>query len=152
MLNYKKIILIVILLGLVFFFYWFFFLSKVDNTNIPSGNLQAQSPAVNTSSYDKEFVSSLLGLRSINLDVSVFNSKIYKALTYPENPITEDYFMESGRNNPFLPIGLDANKINPSNQNQTKDITTNISTSTENTVTATTTPVITKPKPIPKNF
>lgn len=111
--NHKNTILIIIAVLFAFFGYWFFFLSKKDTTPkaTQNGSLTAQAPiATAKTTYDKEFVTSLLGLNSVNLDVSVFQSKAYQALSYPEVPFVVNYIRESGRDNPFLPIGVDVNK------------------------------------------
>lgn len=138
-LNHKKTILIITLLLLTFFGYWFLFVSKKDNTSTTSrsSNLNLQ-PQVNVSNtpYDKEFVTSLLGLNSVNLDISIFESKTYKALDYPKIPFTINYSTESGRNNPFLPIGVNQDVINKDilNQNKTDTVApTTISTTTSKT-------------------
>ena len=110
--SHKNIILIIIIVLLAFFGYWFLFLSKKDE-NVPAqkGALSTQAPVVaGKTQYDKEFVTSLIGLHSVNLDVSVFQSKVYQALSYPEIPFIVDYTRETGRDNPFLPIGVDTNK------------------------------------------
>ena len=109
--NHKNTLLITIAVLLAFFGYWFFFLSKKDAMPqaAQNGSLTAQAPAANKS-YDKEFVTSLLGLNSVNLDVSLFKSKVYQALSYPEVPFVINYSRETGRDNPFLPIGVDVGK------------------------------------------
>lgn len=158
--NNKKIILILIIILLAFFGYWFFFLSKKDaqnainqSNNQTNQNVTAQTPSSNTQ-YDKDFVSSLIGLNSVNLDVSVLSSKTYKALNYPDKPFVVNYSMDSGRDNPFLPIGSDT-AANSNIQSQNKEI----DNATSSTVTATTSNIInnntsttTTVKPIPKKF
>lgn len=145
--NHKKTILILIITLLVFFGYWFFFLSKKDNqqnaNKSTNQNLKPQAVVSNTP-YDKEFVSSLLGLSSVKLDASIFQSKVYQALSYPEIPFVVNYPRESGRDNPFLPIGLDTTSPDKNIQNQNK--TENVATSTTLTSTSTIS------KPIPKKL
>ncbi len=143
--SHKNTILIIIAVLVVFFGYWFFFLSKKD-ASIDTQNtsaLQAGTPAANTT-YDKEFVTSLLGLNSVNLDVSIFQSKVYQALSYPEVPFVVNYSRDTGRDNPFLPIGIDAT-VNQTVQTQNKPTETNTSP-------APTTSSSTTPKPTPKTF
>lgn len=126
--NHKNTILIIIAVLLAFFGYWFFFLSKkdVNPKAAQNGNLVAQSPvAATNTTYDKEFVTSLLGLNSVNLDVSVFQSKVYQALSYPTVPFVVNYTTETGRGNPFLPIGIDTGKGQVSTQTQTTESTAN---------------------------
>ncbi len=133
--NHKNTILIIIIVLLAFFGYWFFFLSKKEaiKPNQPSRGLTAQAPAVVTSTpYDKEFVTSLLGLNSVSLDVSIFDSKVYQALSYPEIPFVVNYTRDAGRNNPFLPIGVDVVKPN--------DVKTQVNVNPSATTTSTTPP------------
>jgi len=150
--NHKKTILIIIAVLLAFFGYWFFFLSKKEavqpNT---TGNLTTQAPDASNTQYDREFVTSLLGLNSVNLDVSIFQSKVYQALSYPEIPFVVNYTRETGRANPFLPIGVE-----PGSGAQTVTTQTNVTpaaTTTSNSTT--TTPRGTgssTPNPTPKTF
>ncbi len=158
--NHKNTILIIIAVLLAFFGYWFFFLSKKDATPKANknGSLTAQAPvATAKTSYDKEFVTSLLGLNSVNLDVSIFQSNVYQALSYPEVPFVVNYTRETGRDNPFLPIGVDFNKSqtvqaqvnantapNPTVQSPTNNVSA--STSTTPAKATSTAPVIPKPK------
>ncbi len=153
--NHKKTILILILVIVAFFTYWFFFLSKKDsnqNTQNTNQNVKAQG-SVSNPQYDKEFVSSLLGLSSVSLDVSILQSKVYKALNYPETPFVVNYSMESGRKNPFLPIGVDEGENTTANVRVQENTTVVTPPSNEpapapiSTTTNTTTV-----KPIPKKF
>ncbi len=119
-LNHKKIILIIIAVLIAFFAYWFIFLSKKDtkdSAGIQPSNLNTQ---INSSEndYDKEFVISLLGLNSVKLNVSMFQSKEFKALNYPEVPFIIIYPKEFGRNNPFLPVGLNSTISNTKTETQ----------------------------------
>ena len=109
----KKTILILIIILIAFFGYWFFFLSKKDaqdsinqSNNQTNKNVKAENTSSNTQ-YDKEFVTSLVGLNSVDLNVAVIGSKTYNALSYPDIPFVIDYPVDSGRDNPFLPIGSD---------------------------------------------
>lgn len=151
--NHKKTILILILLIIVFFAYWFFFLSKKDvkdNTG-QNSNLKTQNIASGTQ-YDKDFVSILLGLSSINLDTTVLKSKTYQALTYPEVPFVVSYPTESGRNNPFLPIGSDVTNT-PRNQRNLEQNTQNQTPATVATPPQTPSAAsTTKPTPTLKKF
>jgi len=149
--KHKNKILIIIALMLVFFGYWFFFLSEEDAAGVANTGLTSQSPAISNTQYDKDLVTSLLGLNNVRLDVSVIDSKVYKALSYPEIPFVVNYSRESGRNNPFLPIFFD-NSINagvniPSQVNVNN---TPVATSTTNTPAATSTR--TTPTPTPRVF
>ncbi len=162
-LNHKKTILIIIILLVTFFVYWFVFVSKKDASNTvnksPNQNLQTQVNVSNTP-YDKEFVTSLLGLNSVSLDVSIFESNAYKALDYPKTPFTINYSTESGRDNPFLPIGVNSNNVNSNTliQNKTNIPTTSVSTSSATTTLKTptgkipTTVSTSTLNPVPKQF
>lgn len=153
--NHKKTILILILVIVAFFTYWFFFISKTDsnqNTQNANQNVKAQG-ATSNPQYDKEFVSSLLGLSSVSLDVSILQSKVYKALNYPETPFVVNYSMESGRKNPFLPIGVDVSDnatANVKNQENTTEVAPPVNESPVIPPPATTS--TTTVKPIPKKF
>lgn len=111
--RHKNILLIVIGLVLVFFGYWYFFLSKktpqVQNSTggaLVKTNDVAVSATAGNKKYDKEFVSGLLSLNTINIDTSLFASEAYQALSFPEKPFPVDYDFSHGRQNPFLPIGV----------------------------------------------
>lgn len=156
--NHKNTILIIIIVLLAFFGYWFFFLSKNEaiKPNQPSRGLTAQAPAVTTSTpYNKEFVTSLLGLNSVSLDVSIFESKVYQALSYPEIPFVVNYTRDAGRNNPFLPIGVDVvKKTNTPTQVNESDTNPNPSmvpaTNATDTAPVSVLPTKTTPKNTPK--
>jgi hypothetical protein len=169
-LNHKKTILIIIAILILFFGYWFFFLSKTDTNSQSSSknSLQPQSSSqVKTSGtpYDKEFVASLLGLNSVDINVSVFQSKVYQALSYPQVPFVVNYSRESGRDNPFLPIGIDSSNNAPVlDQNKSGNNIDSTTTDSSSTVNISTTsnsvvkyPVKKQPqktpiKPQPKKF
>lgn len=155
--NHKKTILIIITVLIVFFAYWFIFVSKNDvakqsNTQSLNTNLKNQINVSNTP-YDKEFVSSLLGLNSVKLDVSVFETQAYKALNYPEVPFVINYSKESGRNNPFLPIGIDSGVLKTNIQTQNKkDIQVSSTTQPVPTTLKSSTSSVSVPVPTPKKF
>lgn len=161
--RHKNILLTIIGLILVFFGYWYFVLSKkgVSNQKNATGgglvktNDATPSAVAGSKSYDKEFVAGLLNLNTINLDVSIFESLAYKALSFPEQPFAVDYNIPYGRQNPFLPIGVDAVGISTSITTQTAsdltdtvDAASSVSTTSPVTPMATTTPV----KPTQKTF
>lgn len=150
--NHKNTILIIIFVLLAFFGYWFFFLSKKDATQTTRANqsLKAQNPVASNTQYDKDFVTSLLGLNSVNLDVSIFQSKVYQALSYPEVPFVVNYSRDSGRENPFLPIGVDPARV----QNvQTQTASAPSEAPAPVTATPAATPKTTPaPTPTPKKF
>ncbi len=161
--NHKKTILLIIATLIIFFAYWYFFVSKKDtstNEGVGLSGLSTGAPSVSGTKYDKDFVASLITLNSVNLDTSIFESNTYKVLNFPETPFPENFFRESGRTNPFLPIGIDESGVNnnTSVQNQLNigNIPVAVSTSTtitnnikNSTSSASTTETI---KPIRKNF
>jgi len=144
----KKIILILILIIAIFFGYWFFYLSKKDVQEGADTNLKTQTKSSNTQ-YDKEFVSSLIGLNSVNIDVSILQSKVYAVLNYPEQPFIVNYSMESGRNNPFLPIGFEGTGVRSETQSQTVAPAATTSVISDPVATSTATSTV---KPRPKTF
>lgn len=161
--NHKKTILLIIATLIIFFAYWYFFVSKKDtstNEGVSLSGLTTGGPAVSGTKYDKDFVASLITLNSIKLDTSVFESNTYKALNFPETPFPENFFRESGRINPFLPIGIDISGINNNTsvqeQSNLGNIPVAVSASTTNannvknsTSSASSTETI---KPIRRNF
>jgi hypothetical protein len=132
--NHKKIILIVVSVLIVFFLYWYFFISKNDSPDTTNTELElTDSEALpEENPYDEGFVSSLIGLSGISLGTSVFESKTYQALNYPQKPFVINYSTEHGRSNPFLPIGID------SNSTVTGVTLQNVSTSSKSTTTTST--------------
>lgn len=113
--KHKKILLTLIGLVILFLAYWYFVLLKkpTQTQNMNTGGLTAnvgqEEPVSSTTSssakVDKEFVSGILALNSVNIDTSVFATEAYKKLTFPDNPFPVDYALQVGRVNPFLPIG-----------------------------------------------
>ena len=154
--NHKKTLLIIILIIVAFFAYWYLFLSKKQLDKELGKNVKSQD--INSyTKYDKEFVSSLLGLNSVNLDVSIFESKTYQLLNYPDKPFEIIYPKDTGRKNPFLPIGVDnIIKTNTQVRDKKENPIENTSTgTTQSDTVSTTTSTTTKtnnPKPIPKTF
>jgi flagellar basal body-associated protein FliL len=161
--NHKKSILIIIVILLAFFGYWYVFVSKKDaltKSTAQSSNQNLRTQVnISDTPYDKEFVSSLLGLNSVSLDVTIFESKVYKALNYPEIPFVINYSTESGRSNPFLPIGVNSESVNIDNLEQintnetTSSSTQPIPTTLKDNKPASSKPAsTTTPAPTPKRF
>ncbi len=165
--THKNIILIIIVVLISFFGYWYFFISKKDSKNSQSSTsaLTTQKPVDISSSdaqYNKEFVSSLLGLNTVNIKTSIFKSKVYQALNYPEVPFVVNYSKETGRSNPFLPIGVDgSNGVQNTGNTQSKNVSDTVlnTTSTSSTTTlnqnqnsSSTNNSTTTPKPSPRRF
>ena len=155
--RHKNILFIIIALIVVFFGYWYFALSKKTTTpakTTTTGGLvkttETPSALAGSKSYDKEFVAGLLNLNSINLDISMFESVPYKALSFPEKPFAVDYDIPYGRQNPFLPIGVNAVGVLPSITTQNNPIPTPepVENPSETTVAATTTPAATTTAPV----
>lgn len=158
-LNHKKTILIIIATLIAFFGYWYLFINQKDTSKQDTNQIKSSSAKLNTLTtnnlYSKEFVSSLVGFNSVKLDISIFELNEYKALNYPEKPFDINYSKESGRDNPFLPIGTEGRSS--INSLQTQDKTKTISNETDltsklSTTTSTTASTTTKPKPIQKTF
>lgn len=110
--NHKKTILIIIALLLAFFGYWYFFISKKDTSTKNTGQIKSTNaksgPVAPDGLYSKEFVASLVGFNSVKLDVTIFELNEFKALNYPEKPFDINYSKDAGRDNPFLPIGIES--------------------------------------------
>jgi hypothetical protein len=135
--NHKKTLLLIIATLILFFGYWFFFISNKKPSNSSSSGLTNTVMNVSNTQYDREFVESLLSLSYVNLDMSIFNSRTYQALNFPEIPFVVNFSRESGRDNPFLPIGVDQVSTPSNIQNQL-----NINTNTGiNTASSTSNPV-----------
>lgn len=165
--RHKNILFSIIGLILIFFGYWYFVLSKKTpaKTTGASGTggliktTETPSATAGSKSYDKEFVAGLLNLNTINLDVSMFESVAYKALSFPEKPFAVDYNIPYGRQNPFLPIGVNAVGISSSITTQNSGSATETDNSTVEEVSpatttppaATTTPVQPTKKTFPAN-
>ncbi len=147
--RHKNILLTIIALILVFFGYWYFVLSKKDSVttqNSTGGALVKStdgtpSATAGAKSYDREFVAGLLSLNTINIDVAVFDSVAYKALSFPEKPFTVNYDIPYGRQNPFLPIGVNAVGISSAITTQQTQRVNNATTSVANPA-ASTTPAV----------
>jgi hypothetical protein len=159
--NHKKTILIIVITLVLFFGYWFFFISNKDTAETSQSSGISSSPInVSNTEYDREFVESLLSLSYINLDVSMFNTRTYQVLNFPEIPFVVNFTRESGRDNPFLPIGVDGANTSsniPTQLNVNTNTNTNVraGTSTLNTPVIGPLPATTSTStvnPIKKNF
>lgn len=165
--NHKNIILIIIVVLIAFFGYWYFVISKKDpkNNQSTTSALSTQQPSGTKNSdtqYNKEFVTSLLGLNSVNIKTSIFQSKVYQALNYPEVPFVVNYSKDAGRYNPFLPIDVEGSNSSQNNANsQSRNVlnadlgaqsTVSTSTVNQNLNSTSTNNSTTTPKPSPKRF
>lgn len=162
--KHKKLLLIVVGLVIVFFGYWYFVLSKKgDDTvivNATGGGLVRSSDVGVTGTstanleIDKKFINGILSLNSVNIDIKLFETHAYRALSFPDKPFIVDYAIEAGRGNPFLPIGIDSPvefEAGPGSGNQvveTRRATTSTSTSTATSSRASSTPPV-NPRPAP---
>ena len=99
--KYKKKILIVIIIIIAAIGYTILFGGEEDKLLI--------SESVNAAgkTEDNELISLLIGLRSINLDGSIFSDPVFRSLEDFGQKLTPE---SAGRNNPFAPIGVDANR------------------------------------------
>ncbi len=150
--KHKNILIILVLIVIAFFAYWYFVLSKKDASqtrNVSTGGLVkvTDQPLTASSSeqlkLDRQFVNGILTLNSVKIDVGIFKSPAFQALNYPDKPFEVDYKLPVGRDNPFLPIGLNS-KASLSTGTQVSSTSTP-SGSPTGTSTATTTPTTPKP-------
>lgn len=72
-----------------------------------SGSL-APSQTLNDKSQASNFLQSLSEVKSIELDTTIFENKVYQKLVDFSVPITLNDQRLIGRPNPFAPIGVDA--------------------------------------------
>lgn len=115
--KHKNILIVLVLIVISFFAYWYFVLSKKDTTqtrNVSTGGLvKTTDQTVSASSseqlkLDRQFVNGILTLNSVKIDVGLFKTPAFQALNYPDKPFDVDYKLPVGRENPFLPIGVNA--------------------------------------------
>jgi hypothetical protein len=100
--KYKNIVLVVVIAVVVFSAYSFFFGGdvSVSDSMLSSDAIGDKQSAI----VGKEFLTTLLELRSLKLDESLFSDRAFTSL--------KDFSQElspqpSGRPNPFAPIGVD---------------------------------------------
>jgi hypothetical protein len=77
--------------------------SGLSNTGSASGRSSSAVPV------GQDFLSVLLSVQSIKLDVSLFSSKAFAILQDFNRPIPPD--QDPGRRNPFAPIGVDGGTV-----------------------------------------
>ena len=145
--KHKNILIVLVLIVISFFAYWYFVLSKKDTAqtrNVSTGGLvkSNDSSASSASSteqlkLDRQFVNGILTLNSVKIDVGLFKTPAFQALNYPDKPFDVDYKLPVGRENPFLPIGVNAKQTASSDVQQV--ILNATTTNQTSTSTATTT-------------
>ena len=100
----KQIIIVVIIITVSFVGYKMFFVSSE-----PAGSTLASDQGGVGQVVDGPAILALLNaLNKVTLDDSVFSDKIFVSLINFEKPLEEQVI---GRQNPFLPIGVDGSGI-----------------------------------------
>ena len=161
--KHKKLLLIIVGLVIVFFAYWYFVLSKKgdETVNVSAtggglvGSAELDSTSASTTSnleIDKKFINGILSLNSVNIDVKLFETHAYRALSFPDKPFIVDYEIDAGRGNPFLPIGIDSPiefEAGPGSGNQVVETRAKASTSTTATSSKASSTPPSNPRPTP---
>ncbi len=123
----KKIIIFIIIIILVVVGATFLKGNKSPTTSLSSTTGENVDVLSAESVVGEEFLITLLNLRSIELDGSVFEDKTFSSLK--DFTITLVPESNVGRVNPFAPIGTDSVTV-PASQTTTATTTTNTTTTT----------------------
>ena len=99
--KYKNKILIVVIIIVAAIGYNILFGGEENNL------LMSESVNAVGKTEDDELISLLINLRSINLDESIFSDPVFRSLEDFGQKLAPE---SVGRNNPFAPIGVDANR------------------------------------------
>lgn len=113
----KNVIIVVVLIGVLVLGYIFFIKGNSNETNLTSSAISNFLPnndaLTNNIAVDSEFVTTLLSVKNIKLNNSIFSSTDFLNLRDSSISLIQDG--NEGRKNPFAPIGSDvAPKINVS--------------------------------------
>lgn len=127
----KNIIIVVILAGALILGYIFFIKGKgVDKANLTSSGISDLLPnsdaVTNDIAVDSEFVTTLLSVKNIKLNNSIFSSTDFINLRDSSIVLVQDG--NEGRRNPFAPIGVDIapkNNISPITTEDIKNLEVN---------------------------
>jgi len=125
----KNILIVAVIAGLGIVGYSFFKKEKAVDTGLSTtGGLGATAgdTLATENAVGREFLSTLLNIRSIKLDESIFENKTFLSLQDFSRKLEAD--TNPGRSNPFAPLGAD-----------TSAVSTQVSTSNPSSVTTTTT-------------
>lgn len=103
----KAVLILVIIVAIGFFAYKYFLKpgAKTPLSGLVSGGNATVSPSQN---IDSEFLQTLLSLKAIRLDTSVFESSSYKSLK--DYTVVLPEVNDAGRPNPFAPVGATASR------------------------------------------
>lgn len=96
----KNIIIVIVIIVIAFFGYQMYFVSSTP----AAITLVAEQAAANQFVDGQAILTLLNNLNRVTLDESIFSNKIFISLTDFGKPIQEQAI---GRQNPFLPIGVD---------------------------------------------
>lgn len=99
--KYKNKILIVVIIIVAAIGYNILFGGEENNL------LMSESVNAVGKTEDDELISLLINLRLINLDGSIFSDPVFRSLEDFGQKLAPE---SVGRNNPFAPIGVDANR------------------------------------------
>jgi len=108
-----KTIIILVVIGIALFLIYFFFLKPdpatpnlitTTNTDVATGSTDIPS-ADATTAIGADFLATLLNVKSIKLDDSIFSSLVFTTLR--DSSIELVLGQTEGRPNPFAPIGTD---------------------------------------------
>jgi regulatory protein YycI of two-component signal transduction system YycFG len=126
----KNIIIILVLVGVLVLGYIFFIKGNSDQANLTSSAISNLLPSndvsTNNIAVDSEFVTTLLSVKNIKLNNSIFSSTDFLNLRDSSIGLVQDG--NEGRKNPFAPIGSDVapkTNVNTTTDNGAKNIVTN---------------------------
>ena len=106
----KNIIIFIVIAVVLILVYVFFFKKAPDTPNLTTtstttGSVSPEDATAQTDSIGGDFLATLLNVKSIKLDDSIFASPIFASLHDSSIELTPDG--TEGRPNPFAPIGTD---------------------------------------------
>lgn len=102
----KKILIFVVIIGVLIILAIIFLGKKGDPELQNTGVLQTTSQSADKSP-SSNFLQSLSQVKSIELDTTIFENKIYQRLNDYTIPIILNDDRLIGRSNPFAPVGVD---------------------------------------------
>jgi hypothetical protein len=114
----KNIVIVLVIAGVGFFGYSYLTRKSV------TGDPLIQQDSINTSQMGAEILSALNQLKTLKLDSSIFQDKVFMSLRDFSKPLNAE---PVGRVNPFSPIGVEsagAVKLTPTTKNGTTSTST----------------------------